>query len=116
VEETLEIAGGWGTTDPVEEMLRTVREAGTSEIGPPGVEATELDPGISPGEAIEGAMPSEVVGVDLTDREREPTVIAAHRAWGLVVGDLEVEAAEEAEEEVAAEVVAVDGADSGDGD
>ena len=78
--------------------------------GPP--EATELDPGISVAEeAIEGAMRSEEVGVDLMDRGRVWTAIAAHRAWR----PAEAEAAEEvsaAEEEVVAVVAAVDAADS----
>jgi len=93
-------------------MLLTVREEATLETGPPGVEVIALDPGIFQAGAIEGAMPSEAAGVDLTDRERVPTAIAAHRAWGLAAEDLAAEAAEA----VAAEVGAADGADSGDGD
>jgi hypothetical protein len=96
-------------------MLRTVREEGMLETGPLGAEATELDPGIFPAVAIGDGMPSEAAGVDLTDRERVPTAIAAHRAWGLVVEDLGAEEPEEEAEEVAAEVAA-DGADNGDGD
>lgn len=100
------------TTAQAEEMLRTVRGAGTLEIGPPGAEATELDLVIFPAGAIGGAMHSEEAGVDLTDRERAPTAIGVHQAWGPEVVALEAEAAEEEAEEVAAEEAAADGADS----
>jgi len=88
------------------------------ETGPLGAEATELDLEIlAAEEAIEGAMRSEEAGVDLMDRERVWTAIAAHRAWRPAEVALEVEAAEEGSEEAAevvAVVAAVDGADSDD--
>ena len=121
----METAEGWGTIAPVEgtlattaqaeEMLLIAREAGTLETDPLGVEAIELDPGISAVGEIEGAMHSAEAGVDLTGRERVWTAIAAHRAWRPAEAEVAEEGSEGAAAEVVAEVVAVDGADS-DGD
>ena len=146
VSETLVIvlAGETWATVQVEEMLLTAlveeilattaragemplidRVEGTLETGQPGVEEIGLDPEIYPAAgAIEAAMHSEEAVVDLMDRERVRTAIAAHRAWRPAAAVAEEEgsgaeeavAAEEGSEaaaEVVAEAAAADGADSG---